>query len=200
MGVLDDLLQTLRTPGSPSAPGGPTTPTVTRPALATADQVAAAIQDREAASGPLAGVDGVVVLDLSTVRPGRPHVVDVGNGPLPPWCATRHRGVRWACGWWTDAGPLHPTWAQPPAGTQAATHALPGQAAGHWAVLHGQIVGDWAWALAIGDHGEVAGAFHTPTHRRQRLLTALGADEAGPWPEMPWSLWPGGAFLVQAAA
>ncbi|WP_251153779.1 hypothetical protein [Cellulosimicrobium sp. Marseille-Q4280] len=138
--------------------------------------------------------EGVVVLSLAGLRPGTPHVMRVGAGPLPEWCATRPLGVRWASGWWTDAGPLPAKAKAAPEGAVRAEVGLAEQAAGRWRELQGQTVGPWAWVLAIGHMGEVIGAFHVPAHRRARLLAALGAAEAGTPPEDDWSLVAGARF------
>lgn len=138
--------------------------------------------------------EGVVVLSLSGLRPGTPHVMRVGAGPLPDWCATRPLGVRWSSGWWTDAGPLPVKAKAAPEGTHRAQYGLPEQAAGRWRELQGQTVGHWAWVLAIGHMGEVVGAFHVPAHRRAALLSALGAGDAGTPAEDDWSLTAGSRF------
>jgi hypothetical protein len=158
--------------------------------------VASTAPDRAAAADGVEAppTEGVVVLSLSGLRPGTPHVMRVGAGPLPDWCATRPLGVRWSSGWWTDAGPLPVKAKAAPEGTHRAQFGLPEQAAGRWRELQGQTVGPWAWVLAIGHMGEVLGAFHVPAHRRAALLSALGAGEAGAPSEDDWTLSAGARF------
>lgn len=152
----------------------------------------------------LGRVPGVVALDLAQASPAAPYVLRVGTGPLPGWCATRPLGVRWSSGWWTDASPLPPRATRPPSTAMRAKAALPRQAAGRWAALHGQVVDHgngrvWAWVLALGPSDEPVGAFHVPARRADRLLRPLGAAGAGMPPEGLWSLRAGETRFLRAA-
>lgn len=155
--------------------------------------VAAPVADEPDAPA-LPQAEGVVALSLDGLRPGTPHVMRVGAGPLPEWCATRPLGVRWSSGWWTDAGPLPLKAKAAPEGTPRAQCGLPEQAAGRWRELQGQTAGAWAWVLALGHMGEVLGAFHVPAHHRDRLLAALGAADAGTPLADDWTLLAGARF------
>ncbi|GEL47773.1 hypothetical protein CHO01_28890 [Cellulomonas hominis] len=157
--------------------------------------------DDEPADGELAPqTDGLVVLALRDLPTYPPHIMRVGAGPLPEWCGTRPLGVRWASGWWTDAGPLPAKAKAAPEGTSTARVALPGDAAGAWARLEGQTNDGWAWVLALDVQGDVVGAFHVPRERRAGLLDALGAQDAGTPPEDDWVLLAGERFNGEPAS
>lgn len=134
---------------------------------------------------------GFVVLDLTTVAPLPPHVLHVGDSALPSWCGARTGGVRWACGWWTDDGPVPaktPKASAPPPGTPVARYALPSQAAGHWSVLHGQQVAGRAWVLALDAGGDVVGVFHRMPGQVASLLALLGVPNPDEPDDEPWTL------------
>jgi len=135
--------------------------------------------------------DGFAVFDLTKFEPVAPQVLWVGDDPLPAWAAARPHTARWDCGWWTDSGPLHhtaPPERRAPAGTPVARFALPSQAAGHWGVLHGQIVGKRRWVLALDGAGEVAGVFFRAKGQVAQLLGLLGVADPKEPEAWPWTL------------
>lgn len=132
-------------------------------------------------------VQGIRVLDLTGLPPGRMVISYDPGFAETAWAKTRPAATVWDGGLWTDPHPLGPD-EQPPADQQVqlVQVATPAQVATRWSVLYGKRghgpYGPTVWTMAMDDQGQVCGLWScAPQVAHEIVATITG----GAHPRVP---------------